>query len=182
MLLTQQTNYLRLNKCILHSLLKSTRDNDTVKRSLAILAMDWRGYYIRWYWYFPNLQSTLYIGPHGYLYELKRIDDVYCARLVQALCMPKSLDQLSKFWDTLKGLLSWKVQTREQWISRLAGTDFTVPEIDANTWPSISKMAKLEWNHTYRILITPGHKSRYLLHTRKAEEISSSIEWFIAVE
>ncbi|KAL1927159.1 hypothetical protein VTP01DRAFT_5122 [Rhizomucor pusillus] len=90
MLLTQQTNYLRLNKCILHSLLKSTRDNDTVKRSLAILAMDWR-------------------GPHGYLYELKSIDDVYCARLVQALCMPKSLDQLSKFWDTLKGLLSWKM-------------------------------------------------------------------------
>ncbi|RCH82053.1 hypothetical protein CU098_000444, partial [Rhizopus stolonifer] len=86
--LIQQAENIRMNKAILSKLLELPLSEDDSK-NVYTLGMDW-------------------VGPRGYMFAVKKIDDIYIAKHINNLSVPEYLHQLPSFIATLKNLYTWK--------------------------------------------------------------------------
>lgn len=86
--LTQQAKNIRMNKAILSYLLSLPID-DKVMDHIFTVGMD-------------------FTGPMGYMFAVKRIEDVYVSRHLCTLVIPTYLDELPAFIDTLDRLYAWR--------------------------------------------------------------------------
>ncbi|KAI9022766.1 hypothetical protein CLU79DRAFT_143375 [Phycomyces nitens] len=86
--LTQQAKNIRMNKAILSRLLElPLSENDS--ENIYTLGMDW-------------------VGPRGYMFAIKKINNIYIAKHINNLSIPEYLHQLPSFISTLKNLYIWK--------------------------------------------------------------------------
>lgn len=77
---------LRTNCAILKRILDlPIKDNTT----LFVIGMDW-------------------VGPRGYMFSVKKINNIYIAKHIKKLSIPEYLNQLPSFITTLKNLYIWK--------------------------------------------------------------------------
>ncbi|KAI8877925.1 hypothetical protein K501DRAFT_297957 [Backusella circina FSU 941] len=84
----RRIDLLLMNKAILSKLLEiSLSENDS--RNVYTLSMDW-------------------VGPRGYMFAVKKITNIYIAKLTNNLSIPEYLHQLPSFIATLKNLYIWK--------------------------------------------------------------------------
>ncbi|KAI7904361.1 uncharacterized protein BX663DRAFT_340006 [Cokeromyces recurvatus] len=82
--LKQQNKNLRVNKAILTHVEKLPLENE-----IFIIGMDWTGFM-------------------GYMFGLKHLEDIYIAKHISNLIIPKYSCQISSFIETLDRLYSWK--------------------------------------------------------------------------
>ncbi|KAG0183705.1 hypothetical protein DFQ28_001191 [Apophysomyces sp. BC1034] len=86
--LIQQAKNIRMNKAILSYLLSLPID-DNLMDNVYTVGMD-------------------FTGPMGYMFAVKRIEDVYVSRRLSTLVIPTYLDELPSFIDTLDRLYAWR--------------------------------------------------------------------------
>ncbi|KAG1091080.1 hypothetical protein G6F42_019522 [Rhizopus arrhizus] len=86
--LIQQAKNIRMNKAILSRLLElPLSENDS--KNVYTLGMDW-------------------VGPRGYMFAVKKINNIHIAKHTNNLSIPEYLHQLPSFIATLKNLYIWK--------------------------------------------------------------------------
>ncbi|KAG2199648.1 hypothetical protein INT47_005173 [Mucor saturninus] len=86
--LIQQAKNIRMNKAILSKLLElPLSENDS--KNVYTLGMDW-------------------VGPRGYMFAVKKINNIYVAKHTNNISIPEYLHQLPSFLATLKNLYIWK--------------------------------------------------------------------------
>ncbi|KAL0084658.1 hypothetical protein F4703DRAFT_1916674 [Phycomyces blakesleeanus] len=84
----RRIDLLLMNKAILSRLLElPLSENDS--KNVYTLGMDW-------------------VGPRGYMFAVKKINDIYIAKHTNNLSIPEYLHQLPSFIATLKSLYIWK--------------------------------------------------------------------------
>ncbi len=86
--LQQQNKNVRVNKSILREILQLPID-EIDKKNLFVIGMD-------------------FVGNLGYLFGVKKYEDVYFANTISSLTIPKYLDQLPSFAKTLDDLYRWR--------------------------------------------------------------------------
>ncbi|KAF1806459.1 hypothetical protein FB192DRAFT_1273075, partial [Mucor lusitanicus] len=146
--LVQQSKNIRMNKAILSRLLELPLSEDDCK--------------------------TVYtLGPRGYMFAVKKINDIYIAKHTNNLSIPEYLHQLPSFIATLKNLYIWKNHhTKLQntiltgvIASIASGTDDTSRELSPNTGiPAPSSLEKLVGSMTSRcdaVIEAKGGNTRY---------------------
>ncbi|KAL9545353.1 hypothetical protein PS6_008268 [Mucor atramentarius] len=86
--LQQQSKNIRMNKAILTNLLHLPFDESDRDRVFTV-GMDW-------------------VGPMGYMLAVKQVQDVYVAKPISMLLMPRYLDELPSFKESLNCLYAWR--------------------------------------------------------------------------
>ncbi|KAI7852675.1 hypothetical protein BDC45DRAFT_184827 [Circinella umbellata] len=87
-LLCQQTKNLRVTKCIFKKIAKLNISLPELQ-SLSIDIMDWRGF-------------------DGYILQMERVNGVYLVNFNSAVHVPRHVNQIKEFKDSLVSLFKWK--------------------------------------------------------------------------
>ena len=109
--LKQQSKNVRMNKTVLKSL-EDIHVQDENKKYIFSLTMDWRGTVIYLFIYASCPLLTICIlyfkGNSGYLFYVAQLDDVYLAKYIHTLSVPKSLNESTTRYYDLNALYVWK--------------------------------------------------------------------------